>query len=81
MNMDKNMRDEIARVAYGFYEKRGYTPGNDFSDWLEAEKLVMNKYSKEMANSVKPVKTTQPAKTKAPAKSKSRGPLSRPTAR
>jgi hypothetical protein len=80
MNMDKNMRDEIARVAYGFYEKRGYTPGNDFSDWLEAEKLVMKKYSKEMANSVKPVKTTEPAK-KAPAKSKSRGPLSRPTAR
>jgi hypothetical protein len=80
MNMDKNMRDEIARVAYGFYEKRGYTAGNDFSDWLEAEKLVMKKYSKEMANSVKPVKTTQPAKTKAPAKSKSRGPLSRPTA-
>ena len=44
MNMDKNVHDEIARVAYGLYEKRGYTPGNDFSDWMEAEKIVKQKY-------------------------------------
>jgi hypothetical protein len=81
MNMDKNLRDEIARIAYGFYEKRGYTPGNDFLDWIEAEKIVIKKYSKEMTGAVKPVKPIQPASAKAPSKSKSRGPFSRPTAR
>ncbi len=81
MNMDKNMRDEIARAAYGLYEKRGYTPGNDFSDWMEAEKIVMKKYSKEMTSAAKPVKPIQPASAKAPVKSKSRGQAPRPTAR
>jgi hypothetical protein len=81
MNMDRNMRDEIARVAYGLFEKRGYTPGNDFLDWIEAEKIVIKKYSKEMTGTVKPVKPIQPASAKAPAKSKSRGQFPRPTAR
>lgn len=80
MNMDKKMRDEIASVAYGLYEKRGYTPGNDFSDWIEAEKIVTKKYSKGMASGVKPVKPIQPASATTSAKSKSRG-LFRPTAR
>ena len=78
--MDKNMSDEIARVAYSLYEKRGYTPGNDFSDWIEAEKIVAMKYSKGMAGNVKPAKPTQPVSATASAKSKSRG-LFRPSAR
>ncbi len=76
MKMDKNMRDEIASVAYGLYEKRGYAPGNDFVDWLEAEKIVKMKYSKGMSGNVKPAK---PASTSS-SKSKSRG-LFRPSAR
>jgi hypothetical protein len=80
MNMDKNISDEIARVAYGLYEKRGYTPGNDFSDWLEAEKIVKMKYSKGMAGNVKSAKQTQPSSTQA-AKSKPRGNLFRPSPR
>ncbi len=81
MNMDKNMRDEIARVAYGLFEKRGYTPGNDFSDWIEAEKIVKKTYSKGMASDVKPVKPAQPVKATASAKSKSRGLSPRPLTR
>jgi hypothetical protein len=81
MNMDKNMRDEIARVAYGLYEKRGYTPGKDFSDWIEAEKIVSKKYAKGMSGDVKSVKPTQQPSAQAPAKSKSRGQFFRPTAR
>ena len=81
MNMEKNMNDEIARVAYGFYEKRGYAPGNDFSDWIEAEKIVKKKYAKAMAGDVKPVKPTQPFGTTASAKSKSRGLSPRPLTR
>jgi hypothetical protein len=80
MNMDKKMSDEIANVAYGLYEKRGYAPGNDFLDWLEAEKIVKMKYSKGMAGNVKPAKPNQPVRSTQSAKSKSRG-LFRPSAR
>jgi hypothetical protein len=60
MNSDKNMRDEIQRVAYGLYEKRGYVPGKDLLDWLEAEKIVREKNFKEMRGELKTVKTTKP---------------------
>ncbi len=80
MKMDKNMRDEIASVAYGLYEKRGYAPGNDFVDWLEAEKIVKMKYSKRMSGNVKAAKPTQPMSSTQSSKSKSRG-LFRPSTR
>jgi len=81
MNMDKNVSDEIARVAYSLYEKHGYTTGNDFSDWIEAEIIVKKKYSKGMAGDVNPVKPTQPKRSTESAKSKSRGQLIRTSAR
>jgi len=65
MKQDKNMLDEISRVAYNLYEKRGYAPGNDFSDWIEAEKIVMKMYSKGIHGNVKAVKTSQPMRAKA----------------
>ena len=79
--MDKNTQDEIARVAYGLYENRGYAPGNDFSDWIEAENIVKKKYSNGMASNAKPAKPAQPMKATESARSKSRGQFSRPTAR
>jgi hypothetical protein len=33
-------RDEIARVAYEFYEQRGRLDGCDVEDWLRAEAIV-----------------------------------------
>ncbi|HJZ73662.1 MAG TPA: DUF2934 domain-containing protein [Vicinamibacterales bacterium] len=30
-------RDEIARLAYHFYERRGRRHGQDLDDWLAAE--------------------------------------------
>jgi hypothetical protein len=80
MNMDKNMLDEIARVAYNLYENRGCTPGNDFTDWLDAERIVKQKYAARMTSDIKPVKPTKPMKATAPTKSKSRGQLNRPSA-
>jgi hypothetical protein len=65
MKQDKNMLDEISRVAYDLYVKRGYAPGNDFADWLEAEKIVMKNYSKGIPSAVKAVKTSQPMRAKA----------------
>ena len=31
-------RDEIARIAYHFYEARGRRDGQDVDDWLAAER-------------------------------------------
>jgi hypothetical protein len=80
MNMEKNVNDEIARVAYGIYENRGCTPGNDFTDWLEAERIVKQKHAARMTSDVKPVKPTPPMKATASTKAKSRGQLNRPSA-
>jgi hypothetical protein len=62
MNMDKNMRDEIASIAYSLYEKRGHVSGNDFADWIEAEKIVAKKYSKERPVDTKTSKSAQPVR-------------------
>ena len=36
----QNMNELIAKKAYELYEKRGCQSGNNFQDWLEAERLV-----------------------------------------
>ena len=33
-------RDMIAEAAYYLAEARGFVPGNEMGDWLEAEKIV-----------------------------------------
>ncbi|MFH1858605.1 MAG: DUF2934 domain-containing protein [Candidatus Omnitrophota bacterium] len=42
----EEMRAKIQKKAYELYEKRGYSSGNDFSDWLEAEQLVKMELSR-----------------------------------
>lgn len=37
-------RDEIARLAYHFYETRGRLDGQDIDDWLAAEKELTHHY-------------------------------------
>lgn len=34
-------RDEVAKMAYELYEKRGCVHGYDVDDWYEAERLIM----------------------------------------
>lgn len=41
MKRKKGIHDEIARVAYELYKKRGRAHGHDLEDWLEAEKIVI----------------------------------------
>ncbi len=43
----KDFYDEVARVAYDLYEKRGRIHGHDMEDWLKAETIVKKKYEKE----------------------------------
>jgi DUF2934 family protein len=37
-------RDEIARLAYHFYETRGRRDGRDVDDWLAAEQELIHHY-------------------------------------
>lgn len=46
MDKNKGMHDEIARVAYELYEKRGMTHGHELEDWLEAERIVMERHER-----------------------------------
>lgn len=50
------LRDEIAKVAYELYVKRGRGEGCHFDDWLEAEKIVMARYSVAAQGQGKPLK-------------------------
>ncbi len=36
-----NLHNEIKKVAYELYEKRGKAEGYDLDDWLEAEGIVI----------------------------------------
>jgi hypothetical protein len=42
----RDLNEEIAKVAYDLYEKRGKSSGSDLDDWLKAEKIVMDRYAK-----------------------------------
>ncbi len=55
--------DEIARVAYELYEKRGRSEGCHFDDWLEAEKIVLARYTKGAEKPAKTVKKRAAVRT------------------
>ena len=46
MKKKKGLHDEIARVAYEFYETRDRVHGHDLDDWLASEKIVMEKHKR-----------------------------------
>ncbi len=39
--------DEIARIARELYEKSGGKEGFDLDNWLEAERIVMERYKEQ----------------------------------
>jgi Protein of unknown function (DUF2934) len=41
---DRPSSDEIARLAYHFYEMRGRRDGHDVDDWLAAERELTRHY-------------------------------------
>ena len=41
---ERPLRDEIARLAYQFYETRGRRDGHDVDDWLSAEQELTRHY-------------------------------------
>lgn len=40
-----NLHEEIAAVAYEFYESKGCLHGFDLDDWLNAERCVLGMHS------------------------------------
>jgi hypothetical protein len=40
-----NLNAEIASLAYELYEKSGGIEGRDLDNWLEAERIVMSRYT------------------------------------
>ncbi len=43
---ERDLNEEIAKVAYDLYIRRGKTHGSDIDDWVKAEKIVMARYAK-----------------------------------
>jgi hypothetical protein len=41
---DRPSRDEIARLAYRFYEARGRQEGHEIDDWVSAERELTHHY-------------------------------------
>ncbi len=35
--------DQIAKIAYGYWEARGFQPGSEEQDWLQAEREFLLK--------------------------------------
>ena len=61
MNELEMFYDEVAKVAYSLFEKRGMLHGHDMADWLEAEMVVKKRYTKQ--NEQKPVVAKSPDKS------------------
>ncbi|MCS7163608.1 MAG: DUF2934 domain-containing protein [Thermodesulfovibrio sp.] len=51
----ERLEEEIRQVAYEIYLRSGCIPGRDLENWLEAERIVCEKYGliKEEASSQK----------------------------
>ncbi len=63
MNQLDAFYDEVSKVAYDLFEKRGKVHGHDMADWLKSEIIVKKRYTKKAEqatartnNSMKPGK-------------------------
>jgi hypothetical protein len=44
MNELDTFYDEVSKVAYDLFEKRGKVHGHDMADWLKSEMIVKKRY-------------------------------------
>jgi len=70
MNELEVFYDEVAKVAYDLFEKRGMFHGFDMEDWLEAEMIVQKRYLKKTEQA--PIVAGPQADTKVMKKSKTK---------
>lgn len=52
-----NLHDEIASLAYELYEKSKGIEGCDLDNWLEAERIVMSRYTPQETSKTEIVKS------------------------
>ncbi|HDH51409.1 MAG TPA: DUF2934 domain-containing protein [Nitrospirae bacterium] len=63
MKNNEKLFNEIARVAYHLFEKRGNVHGYNVKDWIEAEKTVMQKHAKEIEHEAEDISSAKRKKT------------------
>ena len=66
MNRKKGLHDEIARVAYELYETRDRAHGHDLDDWVNAEKIIMEKHERHAKETGREVEITKRGKEGSP---------------
>ncbi len=64
MNDLKNFYDEVAKVAYDLFEKRGKVHGHDMEDWFNAEMIVKKRLEKERDCETEVVKPPERSKAR-----------------
>jgi len=70
MEKNKNLYDEIVKVAYALYEKRGRVHGCHLEDWLEAERIVLERHAKEIEKEASTIGSTKGKKASAKPRSR-----------
>jgi hypothetical protein len=58
----ERLEEEIKQIAYEIYVKSGCIPGRDLENWLEAERIVFEKYG--LIRSEESEEKTEKKKTK-----------------
>ncbi len=64
MMRDSKLNEEIAHVAYMLFENSGRLHGRDLENWLEAERIVMERREQEAAGKKKKTAKPKAAKNK-----------------
>jgi hypothetical protein len=70
MDKSKKMYDEIARIAYDLFERRGRIHGYAHADWLEAERIVLERHTKEIEREADIIRTEKGKKAAAQTETK-----------
>jgi len=80
MEKKGKLLNEIACLAYDLYERRGRAHGFALQDWLEAERIVMERYSGEIEREAAAITSGRKSKTAGAAKTKT-GQTKKPAAK
>lgn len=59
MSQKKKFHDEITKVAYELFENSGRLYGCEIENWLEAEKIVMERHAKLIEEDAKLIGSTK----------------------
>lgn len=60
----EKLEEEIRIVAYEIYLKSGCIPNRDLDNWLEAERIVLDKYKEKEDKAISEEKKVKKSKSK-----------------